>query len=99
MSVRIPEISSLETAIRLYWEKIELSNSDIKALFPTISSKTIVKLKNQAKEKMNESETLSWNVLRVNTKMAYAAWGLNIDDLEQRYKKLQKLGLHKEVTI
>lgn len=32
-TVRVPQITSLETAIRLYYERIELSNSDIRELF------------------------------------------------------------------
>lgn len=42
---------------------------------------------------MNENDVPQWNALRVNTKTAYEAWGLNIDDLERRYRKLQKLSL------
>lgn len=40
---------------------------------------------------MAENQTPSWNALRVNTKDAYAAWGLDIEDLERRYRKLKKL--------
>ena len=32
-TVRVPQITSLETAIRLYYERIELSNSDIRGTF------------------------------------------------------------------
>jgi hypothetical protein len=94
--IRTPEISSIETAIRLYWEKIELSTKDIKELFHPVGNKKVVLLKETAKEKMAENQTPSWNALRVNTKTAYEAWGLDIDDLERRYNKLQKLGLKNE---
>ncbi len=89
--MRIPEISSLETAIRLYWEKIELRSSDIKVLFGRIGSEKVVQLKKQAQELMDERHTPQWNASRVNTKVAYEAWGLDIDDLEKRYNKLKKL--------
>lgn len=49
--IRIPEISSIETAIRLYWEKIELSTKDIKELFHPVGNKKVVMLKETAKEK------------------------------------------------
>jgi len=29
----------------------------------------------------------------VNTKSAYKAWGIDINDLEKRYAKLKKLGM------
>ena len=91
--VRIPEISNLETAIRLYYEKIELGNKEITELFRNIGYKKATALKEVAKQKMDEDDVPQWNALRVNTKTAYEAWGLNIDDLERRYRKLQKLSL------
>lgn len=90
---RIPEISSIETAIRLYWGKIELSTKDIKELFHPVGNKKVVLLKETAKEKMAENQTPSWNASRVNTKDAYAAWGLDIEDLERRYRRLKKLAV------
>mgnify|MGYP003253963761 CR=1 FL=1 len=96
--VRIPEITSLETAIRLYYEKIELGNTEIKELFRVASGKKVLTLKQIAKERMEQKEVAQWNALRVNTKTAYEAWGLDIDDLERRYNKLQKLGLKKEAS-
>jgi len=40
---------------------------------------------------MNERSTPVWNAQRVNTEIAYEAWGLNITDLERRLKKLKAL--------
>lgn len=97
--VHIPEITSLETAIRLYYENLELGNTEIKELFRVASGKKILTLKQMAKERMEQKEVAQWNALRVNTKTAYEAWGLDINDLERRYNKLQKLGLKKEVTV
>ena len=44
-NVRVPQITSLETAIRLYYERIELSNSDIRELFGKLAPATIKSLK------------------------------------------------------
>ena len=90
-NVRIPPITSLKTAIELYYSMTELGNSDIKRLFGNHSSATITRLKNKAKQKMIEQGTPVWNAQRVNTKVSYEAWGLDIKDLEFRYKKLQEL--------
>lgn len=90
-NVRIPPITSLKTAIELYYSRMELGNGDIKRLFGNHSSATISRLKRKAKQKMIEQGTPVWNAQRVNTKVAFETWGLNIADLEHRYKKLQEL--------
>lgn len=92
VQVRIPQITSLETAIRLYYERIELSNSDILKLFGKMSSATVVRLKKKAVELMVQNNTPVWNAKNVNTEMAYEAWGLDIKDLERRYEKIKALG-------
>lgn len=93
MAVRIPQISSVQNAIRIYYENIEIGNADIKSLFGKVGSQTIVKLKEVAKKQMAEDEVPSWNAMHVNTKAAYKAWGIDIEDLEKRYKKLKQLGV------
>lgn len=92
-NVRIPQITSLETAIRLYYEHTELSNSDIKELFGECSSATISRLKAIVRERMAEEKTPVWSANNVNTKIAYSTWELDINDLEQRYKKIKDLFL------
>ena len=89
--VRIPQIVDLKTAIDLYYMRTALSNSDIETLFGKHSSSTIAKLKKLAQDKMEEKSVISWNVICVNTEAAYKAWGLDIRDLEHRYKKLKQL--------
>ncbi len=91
ISVRIPQITSLETAISLYYERIELSNDDIRKLFGHISSATISKMKKLAREKMIENHTPFWNAQYINTEVAYQTWGLEIGDLERRYKKIKAI--------
>ena len=91
INVRIPQVISLVIAIRLYYERIELSNADIEMLFGKHSSSTIAKLKKMAQDKMIEKNIMSLNALCVNTAAAYEAWGLDINDLEYRYEKLKQL--------
>ncbi len=89
--VRIPQITSIETALRLYYERIELSSSDIKELFGKVSDCTVAKLKNRAREIMREENTPVWNARNVNTEAAYKAWGLEIESLERRFAKIRKM--------
>lgn len=88
--VRIPQITSLETAIELYLKKSELSSEDIKTLFGDICKDRVVKLKRLAREKIAEKGVMVWNPRYVNTAAAYEAWGLDINDLERRYRKLKE---------
>lgn len=90
-NVRIPPITSLKTAIKLFYSRTELGNADIEELFGKHSSSTIARIKRKARQRMIEQGTPVWNANRINTKVSYEAWGLDIADLEYRYKKLQEL--------
>lgn len=91
--VRIPQIVDIEVAIRLYYEKDRLYNRDIKTLFGNLSSSKIVILKNIVKEKMLEREIIIYDAMSVNTDIAYEVWGISIENLEARLKKLRQLKL------
>ena len=93
ITVRIPQLVSLETAIKLYYTHSELSNKDIVELFGKLSSATISKLKKRVYENMAEEGSQIWNANFVNTKVAYRTWGIDIDDLEYRYQKLKELSI------
>lgn len=90
-NVRIPSVSSIENAVRLYYEKVELNNTDIKELFGEHSSTTIAKLKNLVRERVVAENIPVWNAQNVPTRTAYEVWGLDIDDLEHRLEKLNRL--------
>ena len=89
-NVRTPAITSIDTAIRLYYEKVELGNKDIIELFGEHSSTTIARLKKRAREQMIADDVMAWNDLRVNTASAYKAWGIDIEDLKFRRKMLRE---------
>lgn len=91
-SNRIPRIASIETAVRMYYSKYELSRSDIMELFGCGGTKA-GELKRAAVAYQREQGVM----LRVNsavcTDLAYKAWGLDIDALEKRFQKAEKLGI------
>jgi hypothetical protein len=82
-----------ETILRIGLEYTEIGNAEIRELFGRISSSTIVRLKNEARKLQTESDVLTWYPNHVNTKLAFKAWGLDVEDAERRYKKLKALGL------
>ena len=90
------QIQNPEAVVRLYYERLELSNDDIKTIFGKISSATITRLKKQARKQMAIDESPVWNAMHVNTRSAYKAWNLDIDDFERRLAKLRKLGFAPE---
>lgn len=89
--VRIPQITDVKTAIRLFYERIEIGNKDILTLFGKMGENKVLRLKQVAKDQMHEDEVPSMNPVYVNTRAAYKAWGLDIKDLEDRYRHLKKL--------
>lgn len=92
-TVRIPPLVSLENTLKLYYEKVELCNRDILELFGDLSTATVSRLKSKAREQMTADGVPSWSGFGVNTESAYQAWGIKIDDIEARYKKLRELNL------
>lgn len=87
---RIPQIPNIKKAIYIYYAKIELATRDIKELFGCCST-SASRLKKIAMGYINEHGVVIWDAGRVNTKAAYEAWGLDIKDLEDRQKKLEKM--------
>lgn len=87
---RIPRIKNIKNAIYIYYANLELRSKDIKHLFGC-SSGTATRLKDIAMEHITEQKIPIWDAGRVNTKAAYEAWGLDIKDLEERQKKLEKM--------
>lgn len=94
--VRVPQIKSVETAVRLFYERVELSTADIQILFGC-SQPTATKLKAAAKQKMDQECVPCWNARHVNTETAYAAWGIDIDSLEKRLRRLRQLKMSEQL--
>lgn len=90
MDVNIP------IAVRYYYEKISLSNSDIKEIFCVTSDCSAIKKKREVIEYFAGTDENPIHSLtnRLDTWRAYEAWGLDINDLEKRFKKLKQYGFH-----
>jgi len=91
--VNIPQIVSIESALRIFYTYSELGNKEISSLFGRISSATTVKLKNLVKNEMLKREICSYGKNKVSTKVAFEVWGIDVIDLEKRRKKLKDLNL------
>ena len=84
-------VKDIDFAVTIFYERIELANSDIQKLFGIKSSRTVSRLKKSVKEEMVKRDMLPWNSSCVNTEVAFEVWGLDIKDLEKRREKILKL--------
>ena len=81
----------LKTAIRLYYEKSELTSKDIMELF-SVSMSCAGNMKRRVRKVMTERNVSTYYPRTINTKVAYDVWGINIEECEKHYAKLIKLG-------
>ena len=88
--LQIPQIKDIEKAIEIYYSRLDLSNADIKELFGDIGRMKIGSLKKIADGERRRQNGFSWSANRVPTVYAFAAWNLDIKDLEQRAAAMQK---------
>ena len=89
----IPALTNIDTALSVYYNNLELGNKEIKTLFGERSSATITRLKNAVRNEMEKQNIFSFSANRVNTAIAFQTWGLDVDDLEKRKKKIEALNL------
>ena len=82
---------NIEAALELYYSQNELSNSNIALIFGCSSSR-VNTLKKQVQKKMAEENAHPpvFDAKHLNTEYAFKVWGLDVVDLERKYKKLVK---------
>ena len=91
--MNIPPITSIDNALQIFYKHSEIGNKEINVLFGKLSSATMSRLKKTVKKEMDSSNTFSYGLYKVNTKIAYCVWGIDVPDLEKRRKKLKDLEL------
>jgi len=91
--MNIPPITSIDSALKIYYNHSELGNKEIIGLFGRRSTATISRLKKRVKREMDTREIPSYGANKVNTIVAYELWGINVKDLEKRMKKIKELNL------
>ena len=91
--VKIPPITGIEKALKIYYAHSELGNKEIAALFGKRSSATVCRLKRAVKDEMSTRNLLSYGANKVNTAVAFDVWGIDVKDLERRMGKIRELNL------
>lgn len=83
---------NIEVAVRMYYEKISLTNADIKTLFGVTSNRTIAKYKNEVVNYFAKTDVDPVHYNRtLDTWRAFEAWGIDIAELEKRLSKIRRL--------
>jgi len=93
IQTNIPAITNLDTAIQIYYRYPEIGSKEMAQLFTRKSKSTINRLKKVAHNQMLEDNIFTHGMYKLNTKSAYKAWGIDVNDLEKRRNKLLELGL------
>lgn len=81
-----------ESALKIYYGTIEIDSRHIRQLFSCGANKA-AELKKKALAHMGKLNKMPCISGCVNTEIAFEAWGIDIHDIEKKYKKLKTLGL------
>ena len=82
---------NIELAIELYYSQNELTNKDIKRIFGCSDSHVQTMKKKVYTQMAKENvRPLVFEAKNVNCEYAFVVWGLDIEELERKYKKLQR---------
>ena len=91
--MKVKPITSIDTALRIYYTYPEIGNKEIKELFGVSNTRTLARYKKDVRQAQAERDVLTSQMHTVNTAVAYEVWGIDVADLEKRRDKLRKLGL------
>ncbi len=89
----------IAAALRIFFEKTEIGNAEIKEIFGKTSSSIVQKYKKPVLDVMHTENIYTWGRDSIDTKTAFKVWEIDVNELEKRYKKLLSLNLpRKEVS-
>ena len=84
---------NIKAAIQIYRSRVEISSTEIASIFGCAERGTKVnRLKKDALNQMRTEGRSPYGYGLINTKCAFRAWGLNIEELEKDYLRYKKLG-------
>lgn len=84
------KITSIETAVKIYYTYPELGTDEVIQLFGC-SKATATRMKKRARERQIREGVITFSDANINTKIAYKEWGLDIADLERRMVRYRRI--------
>ncbi len=88
-----PEITDIAAAIRCYYGAGYIGNKEMQSIFGKISSGTAARMKKAVRARELQEHIPEVVPNKVNARIAYEVWEIDIDQLVKNYKQLQKLGM------
>lgn len=85
-------IKDLKDCLRIYYSYPEIGTPEIMRLFGVGDSKAWA-LKKPVQKAQIEAGIIVLDKTCINTELAFKVWGIDVEDIERRLKKLEKLGL------
>lgn len=89
---------NIEAAVEMYYSLPEIGTPEIMKLYGC-GRNVALRLKKEAKEEEKKQGKLTFSPYNVNTRCAFQAWNINIDELEKNVLKLYKLKKRKAVNL
>lgn len=90
--VTVPRVSSIRTAVEIYYTYNDLSTRDVMRLFDCSTTKAR-QLKKPVQALMHERGILQKTECCIDTETAFEAWGIDIVSLERKMARAEKLGI------
>ena len=91
-AVRVPQVLDIGAALEVYYSRMTLANADICRLFGRrLAGETLAKLRRLAREQMDAMGIIPTNPSAISTAAAYPAWGLDVAEMERRWRGLQRM--------
>ena len=69
--MNIPQITSINEALKIYYGYQEIGNKEISSLFGRLSSATMSRLKKNVKDEMIRRNIFSYGMYKINTEVAF----------------------------
>lgn len=89
-----PQITNINTALTIFYKYAEIGNKEMNDLFGSRSSATISRLKKSVRAEMFKRNMPIYTANKINTKIAFSVWGIDVLDLEERQRKIIELSLN-----
>ena len=91
---RNTKLADPKTILEVYYMyPHELNTKEIVRIFPRISSATVARYKDAARDVMAERGIPRWSAYGVDTETAFEVWGINVKKLERSVRKQKELSL------
>jgi hypothetical protein len=91
--IKRPPVFDVDHALKVYYGKGYISNSDIKQIFGVKADTSVKRLKEPVKAAEIEKKVPVVVPHHVNARIAFEVWRIDVEELERNRRKLAKLGL------